>query len=520
MIIITDSMMRYSLFLRLIRSLCVVAALVALTFAGCTEVDDTLGADFIPENQQLRAGSRVLRNCLETRLYRTDSIRTSNIDLGILGSTLSDTFGLRTAGFFTQYTWGICPDSTEGFGYRPIFDSLMLGFSITSFKGDSTLARHYEVYEVIDDKFLHETKDTIFYGTFDMTPYLSAEPVFTFTFPNPEKGIYLTSTAVKLEPTASGYDLVDRLMLRKGPYEGNNMEGFFDGKQFGENFKGLYFKPQQEAQRPEESSIVQFKLSESGMILYGRNRNQTDPTLIQDTTASLYYFLDSYATAGKASINTFSRDYALSEFADLQINEDKERSLSEVCYIEGMGGVVTEITFTEELFEKIEKILDEERDASGKPYRSLAINRAHLCLYDSEADYEWDEFTADDAMIARWDASMNRLGLYTNYKTLSTIADYNYLYEVYYGIELNYGGYLNRSRGCYLMDIALYLQELWNDYQSDPTAVKEQKSKRTIYLAPDVYSVNTFDFTTGQGMADGGNHQNAMKIELTYTLIK
>lgn len=506
---------------RLVRSLFVVAAATVLTFAGCTEVDDTLGSNHIPESQQLKVGFRSVEGVLETRLFRTDSIRTSNIEVGLLGSTRSDTFGLRSAGFYTQYTWGICPDSTKGFGYRPIFDSLMMGFSITAFRGDSTRMREYEVYEVVDDSFLEEQSDTLFYGTFDMAPYLSSEPAFTFRFPNPERGIYPSSTSVKLEPTELGFDLVDRLMLRKGAYEGNNMEGFFDQAQFGEHFKGLYFKPKADAQTPEESSMIEFKLSESGMILYGRNRNETDPSLIQDTTASLYYFLDSYATAGKASINTFRRDYAGSLLDGLKFEEeDAERSLTEVCYVEGLGGVVTEITFTEELFKALERILEEERDAAGRMYRSLAVNRAHLCLFDGEADYDWEQLTPSEELIARWDASMERLGLYTDYKRLTGIADYNYVYETYYEVALNYDGYLNRSRGCYVMDIALYLQQLWNSYLEDPKAVLADPSKRTIYLGPEAYSINTFDVAAGQGMAHGAGGRNAMKIDLTYTLIK
>lgn len=512
--------MRYKFLTRLVRSLLVVAAAAVLTFAGCTEVDDTLGGNHIPESQQLKVGFRSIGGVLETRLFRTDSIRTSNIDMGVLGSMRNDTFGLRSAGFYSQYTWGICPDSVKGFGYRPIFDSLMMGFSITSFRGDSTRMCEYEVYEVVDDSFLEKHPDTLFYGTFDMTPYLAQRPAFTFRFPDPEKGIYPASTSVRLHPTEEGYDLVDRLMLRKGAYEGNNMEGFFHPEEFAKHFKGLYFRPKAEAQSPEESSLIQFKLSESGMILYGRNRNEVDPTLIQDTTASLYYFLDKYATTGKASINTIRHNYAGSLLEGLTFEEkEQERSLTEVCYVEGLAGVITEITFTEELFAALTRIT-EERDASGKPYHSLAINRAHLLLYDSEADYNWELFTPGEEMIARWNSSMARLGLYTNYKKLTGIADYNYAYETYYEVKLPYDGYLNRSRGCYVMDIALYLQQLWNSYKQDPQGVLADKAKRTIYLGPEAYGVNTFDTTTGQGMAHSPNHENAMKIDLTYTLIK
>lgn len=511
--------MRYKFPLRLLGSLVVVVAILATTFSGCTEVDDTLGSGYVPENQQLKIGFRRLGGCFETRLFRTDSLRTSNIEVGLLGSTRSDTFGLRTAGFYTQFTWGICPDSTEGFGYRPIFDSLMLGMTISGFSGDSLQVRNYEVYEVVDDSFLKEQSDTLFYGTFDMSPYLSKEPAFTFRFPDPEHGITVSSTAVKMIPTERGEELISRMMLRSGIYEGNKMDGFYDAKAFCENFKGLYFKPAADAASNKENSLLQFKLDGSGMILYGRNRNQEDPTLIQDTTASLYYFLDSSSEGGGASINTIRHDYAGSLLDGMAFEEaDTERTLSGVCYVEGMAGVVTEITFTEALFEQLEAILEEETDATGDHYTSLAMNQALLSIYDSEAHYEWDKITPSDALIERWDNQMARLGLYTSYKKLTGISDYNYAYENYYGVELNYGGYLNRSRGCYQMDIALHLQELWNKYQKDKEGLLADAEARTIYLGPEAYSANSFQVATGQGMEHGANGANAMRLEITYTL--
>ena len=80
---------------RIVRSLGLAGVLFALTFSGCTEVDDTLGAGFAPDNQRMKTGRRTLKPCFKTSLFRTEGIRTSNIRVGLMGSTLSDTFGLR-----------------------------------------------------------------------------------------------------------------------------------------------------------------------------------------------------------------------------------------------------------------------------------------------------------------------------------------------------------------------------------------------------------------------------------------
>lgn len=535
---------------RIVRSLGLAGVLFALTFSGCTEVDDTLGAGFAPDNQRMKTGRRTLKPCFKTSLFRTEGIRTSNIRVGLMGSTLSDTFGLRTAGFYTQYTWGECPDEEKGFGYRPVFDSILLGLSVTGFGGDTTAVNTFEVYEVIDDAFLKEHADTVFYGNFDMKPYLSAEPIFTFEFPDQKKGVYTTSTAVRLHPTAgAGRDFIERLMLQKGPYAGNVMTGFTDTEDWISRFKGIYVMPAQKA-ASKQSGIYQLDLTQSGMVLFGRNRVEEDPTLIRDTTTSLYYFYDEYTAGGKVSINTFERDYSQSLLAGLKFDEeDEERSETTLCHVEGMAGVVTEIEITKSFFEQIERILEDanaEQAAAGLDtrfdWRSLAVNQATLTIYDQEMAYEWatdpneDEYVLPDwdftpsvGMIDRMDTYLPRLGIYTSYKDLKAIPDYAYAYEASYGTVLAYGGYMNRSRGCYTMDISMYVQELWNKYRElrelSPGAGTDElvgelgAEARTIYLAPEAYGVNDFRVMSGQGMEGGGN-KAPMKLDLTYTLIK
>lgn len=546
-------MKRYNLLVPLVRSICVLSAAFALTFSGCTEVDDTLGAGFAANSQQMKIGYRTLKSCFKTSLYRTDSICSSNIEVGLMGSTLSDTFGVRSAGFYTQYTWGYCPDSTEGFGYRAIFDSIMLGLSVTGYGGDTTAVNTFVVYEVIDDGFLAESADTVFYGNFDMTPYLAEEPAFTFDFPDQEKGVYTTSTTVKMEPTQTGLEFLERLMLKTGPYAGNDMSGFFDVSDWTSNFKGIYIAPKEPASSG-ESGIYQLDLTASGMIIYGRNRMEEDPTLIRDTTTSLYYFYDSYTDGGKVSINTFRHDYSQSLLAGMKFDEPAQgetddRSETATCYVEGLCGVVTQIVVEEAFFEQIEEILEQENALLREQgyderydWQSLAVSQAILSIYDPEMAYEWFEdeqgiphttpvwdFTPSEAMIARMDSYLSRLGLYTSYKTLTAIADYPYAYEATYGLDLNYGGYINRSLGCYTMDIAMYVQALWNEYdqlrKENPEMGREElleelgTEARTLYLAPEAYGLNGFAVMSGQGMDDGAN-KAPMKLDITYTLIK
>lgn len=503
------------------RAVLLFAAAAAL-LSACTKVDDTLGSDFIPSNQEMKLRTADLRSCFETRLYRTDSIRTSNINAGFIGSTRNDTFGLRTAGFFSQYRWVVRP-SEEGFGYRPIFDSVQLILSVQNTGGDTTLKRIYEVYEVKDNSFLTQSTDSIFYGSFQIAPYLEAEPSFTFAFPDQEKGIYTTSQLVTMNPTDRGRTLVERLMLQK---DGLTMDIFDDQKEWFDTFKGLYIRPASDATGPSDGALYQTVLDESGFVIYGRNRDEKDPSLIRDTTTSVYYFYyvdSSTENLGNISINTFRHNYAGALLGDYTFEEDTQGQSTEpadACFVEGMGGVVSQITFTDALFEQLEALLAKENEGrdAGTEFRSMAFSKATLSLYGRESDYDWELLQPTPGFLDWLESSLPRLGLYTSYKTLTGIPDYNYTYENQ-GYTINYDGYLNRSQGCYRMDIKNYLQQLWNDYLQYKAGRIEEIPDRTIYLAPEAASINTFSFASVQGMG-GGQNDVPMKLEIAYVMIR
>ena len=158
-------------------------------FTGCTKVDDRLGAGYQPGDQQMKIGLKVFalapdaeRPYFETRLYKTDSLKASNLGEGYFGVMHDETFGRRTAGFLTQYR-AVALSDTTGFGYQPIFDSIELKIKISNYGGDTLKPMTYNVYEVISNDYLNPSltapagagsvADTLFYPTFDPTPYLN-----------------------------------------------------------------------------------------------------------------------------------------------------------------------------------------------------------------------------------------------------------------------------------------------------------------------------------------------------------
>lgn len=531
----------------------VAAAFAAALTAGCTKVDDTLGSNLVPDNQQMKAGRVTLgaltdegrpnpKRYVETRLFQTDSLVASNIRNGYLGTMLSDTFGLREAGFLAQYINRY--RVPEGyFGYRPIFDSVQLLLSIASYGGDTLARQEYEVYEVVDNKYITDKpvgnsgkQDTTFYLNFDPEKagaIDASKPLFTFVFPD-GKTTGPTTASVTMHPTDDGREFLGRLMLQQGKYKEDYSIYSTDSlRQWVEEFRGLYIKPvNPRTQRG--GAIYTTALDASGFAVYGRTRVEEDPTLIQDTIGMVYSFYVDNSEYGNVSVNTVRHDYAKAtspvRFDIADADEEKpldERPTYPGIYVEGMGGVITQLTFTEEFFRELEAVRERENIESGKEFATMGFSQVRLSVYFPQSDYDWQNLPDVPTLIEQMNNSTARLGLYSDYKALRGISDYNYYYEQTYDLTLAYGGYINRSRGCYVMDITGYMQGLWNSYLKEVDAARDEGrafdidriAERTVYLAAEAYDLYTTSYAYLQGMNDGRNNA-PVKLEITYNMIK
>ena len=556
-------MKRFNNFRRMLLPVAALAAAIGLTLGGCTKVDDTLGGNLIPDNQQMRAGYVQLpradelnpKKYVETRLFQTDSIVSSNITYGYMGSMLNDTLGHRSAGFLSQMVNYYKVDSGY-FGYMPIFDSAQILLKVTSFGRDSVTEQSFAVYEVVSNKYLTEKpiapnksqRASTFYLNFAPVAegvYNPDEPLFTFTLGG--EGKYpSTTSAVTLEPTEAGKKYIRRLMLQEGEYAGNYSIYSADSlKYWVEAFKGLYIAPNPEKPLTEygKGTIFATELTYSGLSVYGRNRVKDDPSLIKDTIGMVYYFYKDGAEFGNVSVNNVKHDYEEATIAR-RINIEEARETAEnrpenpLVYVEGMGGVVTEMTFSPEFFAELEAEIAK-GNADGKNFKTLAFSQVRMSIYFNDSDYEWEKIadgTAGD--ILRMTDQMNaypaRLGMYTNYKTLTPISDYAYIYEQNYGssVTLAYNGKINRSRGCYVMDITGYMQQLWNSYMEakadaggEVANIDWDKVKnRSVYIGPEAYGLYTTSFGVLQGMptqAGTAEPNNApIRFSMAYNLIK
>ena len=542
-------MKRFNNFRRMLLPVAALAATIGLTLGGCTKVDDTLGGNLIPDNQQMRAGYVQLpradelnpKKYVETRLFQTDSIVSSNITYGYMGSMLNDTLGHRSAGFLSQMVNYYKVDSGY-FGYMPIFDSAQILLKVTSFGRDSVTEQSFAVYEVVSNKYLTEKPIAPNKSQRDSTFYLNFDPVAEGV-----EGKYpSTTSAVTLEPTEAGKKYIRRLMLQEGEYAGDYSIYSADSlKYWVEAFKGLYIAPNPEKPLTEygKGTIFATELTYSGLSVYGRNRVKDDPSLIKDTIDMVYYFYEDGAEFGNVSVNNVKHGYEEATIAR-RINIEEARETAEnrpenpLVYVEGMGGVVTEMTFSPEFFAELEAEIAK-GNADGKNFKTLAFSQVRMSIYFNDSDYEWEKIadgTAGD--ILRMTDQMNaypaRLGMYTNYKTLTPISDYAYIYEQNYGssVTLAYNGKINRSRGCYVMDITGYMQQLWNSYMEakadaggEVANIDWDKVKnRSVYIGPEAYGLYTTSFGVLQGMptqAGTAEPNNApIRFSMAYNLIK
>ena len=530
---------------------------MAIMSVGCTtEVDYTLGSEYVPTKQNMELKRRVYRmgewreggsvercHLLSTRLYQTDSVASSNIEMGYFGAERSEVFGERRAGFMTQMIFGMTLGEERSWGYRPIFDSMVLALYVQDFHGDTTKRHKFNVYEITSNDYIANAKDksdSTFYINFDPTPYIASEPIFTFEYPNQDKGIYVgdmenpLSARVKLENTDATREYISRLMFTSkedleanGGYANDSDNLYIAGNEakFVEQIRGVYIAPAEEIEG--EGAMFATNLENSALILYARSRYEEDPTIIRDTAQMTYHFAinpsERKLEVGNVSINRVSHDFAGSKVESVAENPEVT-----IGYVDGMGGVVTEVWFSDEFIQSLADIALSEKNAV------VSVNQARLMIYLEGSNYDplqIDPLVMGEAM----NEAMERMGLYAAYGSSFTgIADYAYSYESSYGLE--YDGYINRSLAAYTMDISTFIQSLMmaaqdnvdengkvklEMFSADYTPEEESLvSYRRIYIGPDAAARFGFNHQAIYGGDAADANPAPISLDLTYTVVR
>lgn len=563
MITTIASMRDFSNRLRYVTTL-IVLFVAALSLGGCRMTEDiTLGSNIMPEGQIMTMrhltfkGSKIIaynpetqknettdtgKEFFETRLYRTDSLLSSNLEKGYMGVRRSDVLGVRTAGFASTILYMNELDEEKGFGYKPIFDTMKMVLTIEDYGGDTLVPIRYRVFELkkslAENVLKYDEKrqqDSVAYINCDLSGvYDATKPIFEFTFPKSELQQGPSTVMIPLENTPYSWDFARRLMLIPDDYESGEWDGYGnkgadiyqDDKKWTDAFYGLYIEPVlDETPSDKECAMYALDLSASGIMLQGRSRNEKDPAMIKDTVGMYYYFYDADSDYN-ASVNKVTHDYSQSSLKNVVMDGAKpleERTRVETCYIEGLGGPSTEIYITDDFLNALCKLEQEAEAMSAK----MGINQLLFTIYVDGADYDWNVTQSNIAWLTPLlDKSFTRLGAYLNYNTLSPVADYDYVYENSYSSELAYGGYLDRSRGCYMLNLTVYIQQLFNYAKSvrqeDGTFLFDEKDenyvRRTFCLGTEATQPYVFTESVLQGTGKGV--PAPIEIDLTYTLVK
>ena len=488
-------MIRYKMSLRRAFSAVMVLVAAVVALSACTEVNDAIGSDLIPENQRMTIRIDTLHN-LETYQTQSDSVKSRIVGSSdaFLGQLRNDTFGLRRCSFIGQFLPTQVP-YTAGFGLDPILDSVMFTYSISDYKGDTMASQKFFAYEV-NKPFIPE--DSTFYVTFDAEGYINPEPLFEFEITSP------TATSSRAHLTEAGRKFVKRLME-------TDTVTYYNDTLWVNKFHGLYVAPA----NPDQKSKVIYstETSYTGLELWMRDHDSVDHNLIYDTIYAAYAFYAKDAKVGNISANVVEHDYTGSIVGSLGINDTLAGDPTQrTIYVEGMGGVMGYLKVTDQFIDMLTDLGDEMKNGG---YSTVSINQAMLYM---PLTVDVTNPAERPAAIPFLDAAPTRLGLYTNFASQTGIPDYDPEYEETlsstYGDEykLPYGGELNRSRGCYTMDITAYIQRMWSDYlKADGDLQKIQY--RSIYIAPTVKEL----FTLGQVALRGDED---LQVVLTYTLMR
>ncbi len=516
-------------------------------FSACTSVDDTLGSAMIPSSQDTKIGAATIsaklddgslnpKKYIETRLFQSDSIVSSNLTVGYMGQRINDTIGSTSAGFMTQFVYSTLVEDGY-FGYDPIIDSVVMIFTFSGYGADTITPQKFEVYE-INQTVDALNSEEVSYTTFDPTPYYDqSEPLFSFVFPN-ENVTGPSSYYVTVDMTDAGKNFIKRLMIDEdlAPGESPTVDYSmyeYEAEQWVEQFKGLYIKPAgvvSDDVTKSRGTIYNLDLSGTGFTFYARNRVESDPTLIQDTVGATYSFYVPELEYQLASINSIEHDYAGTAINEADIVESNEnRPENSTIYITGLGGVISELTFTQDFFDQIQEIIDTENATSGENYGSMAFNQVMMQIYFPQAEYNYLDISTPewDNIIDDMNASISRIGAYTDYSSFITVSDYDYYSESNYGTALPYGGYINRTMGCYKLDISAHVQQLWLNYLDELQAAQDENRAVdlnnvdgcNVYLGPDINNIYTDKHIMLQGESSALNSA-PIKLDLIYTLIK
>lgn len=452
--------------------------LFSLQMGSCVDVDNTFGTEYIPDNQIMR----VLRDSsFRINTYNvttTDSVVSDGMTYNYIGGYHDPLTGAAVdAGLIFQIQKPLFSNDSL-FRTRPVVDSAFLRFYVADWLGKTEVEQTFDLYELTEPVY----QDSVYYANFDPTSILESAPLLSFTVSGKENIAY----------DLMGHPLLDRLM---------DTTGYTTDDLFRERFKGFYIKPRQTMA---DASLGRIYLPASGITIHYRYYVEKGDSM--STAQSAYYEVyPPYTTTSSSSSTGFvtipsvnqSINVVTHDFSNVkpEVRLNDRTTPPPMTYIQGFGGIKTYLEFTRESIDALKAKVR----AAG--FTDVAVNKAKLLFHCPARTPE------------ELDNQYGRLGMYLDYSTFYYIPDYNYPYEIENRGDLPYGGYLNRSRFLYEMDITTYVQRLF----------REGYDANKVYLGPavgDDMSLTDYTRNLRSFALYGAGSTEPPLLVITYTMIR
>ena len=456
------------------------------TFFSCTNVDKTLGLEFIPDDEKMNFNIDTIYPDAFT--VTIDSLHTYSPGSLMVGTHYDPMFGQTIAGAAFQ----ILPDSDSvKFGTSPVYKSLTMEMVMSAGSiGDATSGQTLHVYALKERIYY----DSAYYACTPIKTMIESAPIATVTYSGEDTlKIELGSTFAQKLLAATEADMIfDQDTVYKSKFF-DYVKGFYIAA---DNSNGVnrmnYFSPY------------------VGLTLTYSNSEVSDTTCVY---SSLYTYDSYYGTAYYfAQFNTIEHDYNLASPSERiqHLNDTTAAGLDSVLYAQGFFGVTPYVKIkAQKMKDWLQKI---NLDAS-----QVAIIRAELIMEAEDNFSGFDLSKYPDALGAM--TRLNPLVSYSYYYGATTYVA-GCLTSFYYSLS-TFDGSLNKSHKKYSFNITHEVADQLRRgtdvefYLSPYTDVSSSGSAQYNTL---LYNLGVKQYGEYKAVMKGPKHSNPLKLVITYAI--
>jgi hypothetical protein len=325
----------------------------ALFLFACNKEPDLIGLDLIPDGDKMHA------NIMDTTTIVAysvldDSVLTSSMSYGVIGSIYDEVFGKTTASLYAQIRLST---NAPSFGTSPVVDSVVLILPYSGLFGDSTALQTFSVYELTEAM----DADKEYFSNNPGLAFNSALPLAVQTFLPRVSDSVVVDSATKIIPQL-------RLKFNEPAFGQKIMSASATNLENNDNFttyfKGIVITANPE-NTPGKGSLVSFNILSTSSYLKMYYHNSTD-TLV-------YNFGITSASARFNRYEHYGYAQASQDFKTQVLNHDTIQGKQKL-FIQAFGGSKVRLRFP-----------NLKKWASDNNYK-IAVNNAQLIMSNADVN--------------------------------------------------------------------------------------------------------------------------------------